>query len=230
MNDIKHIFFDLDHTLWDYETNSRQTLHELYVKHKLESRGVPDFDIFYERFLIRNEECWELYRQHRMNKNNLRTVRFRNTLKDFNIQSNVLSEWLGTDFVTESPKKTALFDGAHEVLDALSKKYTLHIITNGFEEVQFVKIRESGLEKYFQEIITSERAGARKPREGIFRYAFEATGATPSESLMIGDDYENDIGGALSVGMQAILFNPGGKEYPAGIKTIRMLSELLDFL
>ena len=230
MESIKHIFFDLDHTLWDYETNSKETLSELYIKHKLESKGVPGFDVFYERFLIRNEECWELYRQHRMNKNNLRTVRFRNTLRDFDIHSNILSEWLGNDFVTESPKKTRLFPQAKEVLEILSMRYALHIITNGFEEVQFVKIKQSGLEQYFREIITSERAGARKPKYGIFKYAFEKTGALPEESLMVGDDYENDIRGAKEAGMLAILFNPGGKEYPAGVSSVTSLTELLDFL
>lgn len=228
----KHIFFDLDHTLWDFETNSHQTLQELYHHHNLSSRGVPTFEAFYDSYVVHNEMLWERFRKGLINRNDLRSKRFRLTLLDFKIGDEKLSNSLSDLFLQILPGKTALFPYTVEVLEYLTEKeYPLHMITNGFEETQLLKMRNSGIDRYFTHVITSELAGSLKPYREIFDYAIGKAATTASDSIMIGDALELDIVGARNVGMDQVYFNPAVP--PADVRptyTISCLSELKTIL
>jgi len=208
MKQYKHVFFDLDRTLWDFEKNAQEAYAEIYEKYDLKHRGVSGIEAFTQSYLAHNDALWALYRDGKIEKEYLRSRRFELTLLDFGIEDYNLSEQIGMGYITISPQKTNLFPHSIEILEYLSGKYPLHIITNGFEEVQFKKLNYSKLDVYFTHVITSEAAGCKKPDTGIFEYAFQQTGALPQDSLMIGDDIEVDIVGAQNAGMDAIFFNP----------------------
>jgi len=208
MKKYKHVFFDLDRTLWDFEKNAQEAYTEIYEKYNLRHRGVASIEAFTQSYLMHNDVLWALYRDGKIEKEYLRSRRFELTLIDFGIEDFGLAEQIGMDYVTISPQKTNLFPNSIEILKYLSGKYCLHIITNGFEEVQFKKLKNSKLDIYFNHVITSEEAGCKKPDSGIFEYAFQMTGAKPEESIMVGDDIEVDIVGAQNAGMDAIFFNP----------------------
>jgi putative hydrolase of the HAD superfamily len=186
----KHLFFDLDHTLWDFETNSRHTLDELYHSLSLRDKGINDFDLFHKNYLVHNERLWEKYRKGFIKVDELRWKRFWLTLLDFKIGSE------------------ALFPGAIEVLDYLvEKKYDLHLITNGFEQTQHSKLKHSGIDRYFVEVITSEGSNSLKPHKEIFDFALQKAKADASHSIMIGDDPEVDIKGAMNAGIDQVYVN-----------------------
>jgi len=207
---IKHVFFDIDRTLWDFEKSAQQTFEELFVSHKLFQKGIPSFSRFHEVYTIHNNKLWEQYRKGEIKKKVLRGLRFSLTLEDFNIFDIDLGEKIGDDYIRLSPLKVNLFPYSIEILEYLFPKYKLHIITNGFSEVQDVKLRTSNIDKYFTEIITSEDAGYKKPDARIFDFAFKKSGALPHNSIMIGDDYDVDIVGAKKVNMKQIFFDPYG--------------------
>ncbi len=207
-SDIRHIFFDLDRTLWDFETNSREALSEIFQEWNLAENGINSPEAFMQAYISNNDLCWDLYRKNLISKADLRTRRFSLTLASFDLEDEPLAEALGDAYVLRSPQKTALFPGAHETLAVLSTRYVLHIITNGFEEVQHLKLTSTGLKKYFKHVITSEMAGSKKPDPAIFDFALKKAGAAPFQSLMIGDDPAVDVLGAMESGMQAILFDP----------------------
>lgn len=200
-----HIFFDLDRTLWDFDRNSNETFMDIHNKYNLHDKGVTDFDDFMNRYHKINFELWEDYRKGIIAKEVLNVQRFSLTLDTYGIDDNGLSADIAKDYIEISPTKRHLFPGTHEILKYLSDKYTLHIITNGFEEVQHRKLESSGLRMFFKEVITSEDAGYKKPDVNIFRYALAVTGATAGESLMIGDDVEVDIIGAQNAGIDQLL-------------------------
>lgn len=225
------IFFDLDRTLWDFETNSHETISELSEKHKLLEKGVESVSHFITEYLQINEQLWDDYRKGLIDKNTLRYDRFYRTLLKFNIDDKPLSQAIGNDYVDISPLKTGLFPHTKEVLGYLNNKYKLHIITNGFEEVQHVKIKNCGIEKYFDQVITSERAGYKKPDVRIFEYSLETVNANAESSLMIGDSLEADIIGARNAGMHQVFFNPQKETHSEKITyEINSLNELLNFL
>lgn len=227
----KHIFFDLDHTLWDFETNSIETLAELFIELELEKHGVPSFEEFHQTYLPINSQYWARYHHKLMPKEELRIGRFAETLRRFKVDNIELAKTLAHLYTERSPFKTALFPDAIATLEYLSLKYRLHMITNGFSEVQDVKIRESKLEVYFHHVFVSERVGHQKPEAGIFLYALETTGANVNESLMIGDNMATDIMGAKSVGMDQVFFNPHHKKTrDKATYEIATLSELKNFL
>ncbi|HEU4551237.1 MAG TPA: YjjG family noncanonical pyrimidine nucleotidase [Chitinophaga sp.] len=205
----KHIFFDLDHTLWDFETNSYQTLEELYHVFNLAGRGVTTFAAFYESYVIHNEKLWDRFRKGFITRNDLRSKRFSLTLLDFKIGDEKLAQALSEKFLQVLPFKTALFPYTIEVLEYLTaKNYPLHMITNGFEETQLLKMRNAGIDHFFTHIITSEVAGSLKPYREIFDYAITKAAATATDCVMIGDALELDIVGAYNAGMDQIYFNP----------------------
>ncbi|MBS1683465.1 MAG: YjjG family noncanonical pyrimidine nucleotidase [Bacteroidetes bacterium] len=227
----KHIFFDLDHTLWDFEANSRATLSELFEELGLKDRGIPSFETFHETYLPINSQYWARYHHKLMPKEELRVGRFLETLRRFKVDDEALAEQIADLYLRRSPYRTATFPDAMEVLEYLSKKYALHIITNGFSEVQDIKIRESRLEVYFRHVFVSEQVGHQKPQREIFLHAMEVTGATVEESLMIGDNMATDIMGAKAVGMDQVFFNPLGKKTrDKATYEIAALSELKNFL
>lgn len=207
MQKYKHIFFDLDRTLWDFEKNSHEVLQEIYTKHKLQGKGIPTFNDFYNIYHTKNHDLWDLYRVGKITKGFLNLERFYATIRTFGIQEEELAKTMGHDYVTLSPYKKVLFLGTHELLEKLSKKYSLHLITNGFAEVQTTKLKESELDKYFEKIIISEATPWKKPRPEIFYYSLEQAKAIAQESVMIGDDINADIKGAAAVGMDQIWTN-----------------------
>lgn len=205
----KYLFFDLDRTLWDFEKSAIEALEEIVENHQLTRKGVDNFNDFYEKYTDHNHRLWDMYREGLLEKDVLRWKRFHLTLLDYGIDDETLAEAIGTDYVEISPRKVNLFPHVMETLQYLAPKYHMHLITNGFQEVQEIKIKESGMDRYFEKLITSEEAGVKKPDPRIFYYALEKTGALSDESLMIGDDYPVDIEGARQVGMDQVFFDPG---------------------
>jgi putative hydrolase of the HAD superfamily len=204
----KHIFFDLDLTLWDFDRNSKEAITELFQELEILKKfnlSQEDFLPVYRNF---NDNLWDQYRLGKIEKEDLRILRFSKTLLHFGIDDQNLSRQLGDGYVEKSPKKTYLFPHALEVLEYLSQKYKLHIITNGFQEVQFVKLENSGIRKYFDQVITSESAGCKKPDKRIFHYSLYRAKAKTKQSIMIGDHLDIDILGAKNAGMDQIYFNP----------------------
>lgn len=227
----KHIFFDLDHTLWDFERNAEETKKELFKSLKLKGTGIPSYEAFREKYLVINSRLWALYREGLIEKDDLNFKRFYLTLCEFGVDDPELGAEMAYGFLEGISSKTYLFPYAKEILEYLYPRYKLYIITNGFEEVQFSKLKNSDMERYFTRIITSEEAGVKKPDEGIFRFALEKTGADPGESIMIGDDPEVDIRGAAQVGMDQVFVNHNGME--AGFKAtyeVRSLEEIRQIL
>lgn len=207
MKQYKHVFFDLDETLWDFKSNSQETLTEVFGLYRLEDIGVKE-DAFYKHYYHHNNIYWELFRKGAIGREELRVVRFIRTLQEFNVADETLAQNMSGSYLQILPTKTRLHDDAIDVLNYLQGKYSLHIITNGFEEVQFMKLRHSGLAPFFQYVITSEMAGSQKPNREIFKYAFDMTNASAIDSIFIGDSIEADMQGAKSVGMDHVLFNP----------------------
>ena len=204
----KHLFFDLDHTLWDFEANARATLLELHHHMKLEERGILDFDLFHKNYLAHNEHLWERYRKGLIKQDELRTKRMKLSLLDFKIADDILAKEMSIRFLELLPTMTILFPGTKEVLGFLTeKKYQLHLITNGFEATQHSKLKFSGLYKFFDAIVTSESSNSLKPRKEIFEYAFQKTSARQEESIMIGDNIEVDIMGAMNAGIDQVYVN-----------------------
>lgn len=227
----QHLFFDLDRTLWDFETNSRNALRQLYDNHKLNQAGIEDADTFIAVYEEINERMWSAYRLGNINKQQLRAQRFGAALAHFDYRDEKLSELLDREYIRISPYQKALLPEALETVGYLSERYKLHIITNGFEEVQEIKMRESGLLPYFENLLTSERAMTRKPDPYVFKLACKMADTSPADSLMIGDDLEADIRGARGVNMDQVYFNPPGKAHEEIITyEIRSLSELREFL
>ena len=205
---IKHIFFDLDRTLWDFEYNSHETLLELCTTYNLRKRGITDYEEFIKKYKIHNEQLWDLYRVDKIYQKDLRRERFQRALADYNIIDPILAEKIGEDYISVCPKKNKLFPHTIEVLEYLSEKYSLHIITNGFEKVQHIKLKYSNLEKYFDKIITSEQVGVKKPNPKIFNFALSQAKTTEKESIYIGDDLEVDIIGCQNCEIKGVYFNP----------------------
>lgn len=208
MKKYQYLFFDLDHTLWDFESNARQTLEQLYDGLFLSSRGINDFERFYSQYIIHNDKLWERYRNGYIKVDELRWKRMWHTLLDFKIADEKLARQMSHDFLELLPTRKALFPYAVELLQYLrGKGYFMHLITNGFEETQLNKIRYSGLDGFFGEVITSEGSNSLKPHREIFEYAFKKTGALPENSIMIGDNIEVDIVGAKNAGMDQVFVN-----------------------
>lgn len=229
--EFQHVFFDLDRTLWDFEKNSHETLIELFDAFSLNKRGIKSAKDFIKKYKKNNEELWSLYRIGKIAKKDLRNSRFNITLKEYGIFDIELSDKLADFYVNICPKKTQLFPHALSVLEYLQKKYQLHIITNGFQEVQHIKMQESSLDPFFKEIITSEQLGVKKPNPAIFQYAVEKAKASINTSIMIGDDLQVDILGAKEFGMSQIYFNPNNIYHNEIVSyEINCLSELLEIL
>lgn len=204
----RHLFFDLDHTLWDFESNARVTLASLYEDLQLQAKGIHDFDLFYKNYLVHNENLWERYRKGLIKQDELRVKRMRLSLLDFKIGDDVLAEKMSVQFLELLPTRTILFPYTKEILQYLiDKSYVLHLITNGFDAVQHNKLKYSGLTRFFKEVITSESSNSLKPNKEIFEYALNKSGASIKESIMIGDTVEVDIVGAKNIGMDQVFVN-----------------------
>jgi putative hydrolase of the HAD superfamily len=228
----RHLFFDLDHTIWDFDANARATLEQLHIDLRLPDKGIHDFDAFYKSYIVHNEKLWDRYRKGYIKQEELRLKRMWLTLLDFKIADDNLSRQLSELFLQLLPGRTLLFPDTIEVLSYLrDKKYNMHLITNGFEAVQHSKLKASGLAPFFEHVITSEGSNSLKPEAAIFEYAFAKAGAEAASSLMIGDNLEVDIAGALAVGMDAVHVNFNElPESSVPTYTIRALKELKEIL
>ena len=224
---IKHIFFDLDHTLWDFETNSGKTFEFILKRNNIK----VDLNEFLEIYRPINQQYWRLYREEKISKSELRYGRLKNAFDKLNYNTDdSLINLLSKEYIDFLPNYNTLFDGAIEILKYLELKYILHIITNGFDEIQSLKLEKSGIRKYFNRIITSESIGVKKPNPKIFSHALEITSALPDESIMIGDNIEADILGAMNVGIQAIHCNFDNQTNNNNIISINKLNELKQYL
>ena len=205
MKEVNNLFFDLDHTLWDFDKNSDLTFFKILKKNNLNI----DVSKFLNSYHPINRKYWELYRENKVSKADLRYYRLSDTFKKLNYDINDdLINQLAIDYIEHLSDFNHLIPDTLIVLNSLKSNYRMHIITNGFQEVQHIKIDQSGLSKFFKIVITSEMAGAKKPSPLIFNYALEKARASVENSIMIGDDLNTDIEGALKVGMKAIYFNP----------------------
>jgi putative hydrolase of the HAD superfamily len=209
----RHLFFDLDRTLWDMERNAKETLVELYERHSLQSRGIETPDLFVEHYNRYNDLLWDRYRRKLIDKATLRALRFKQTLAHLGVHDHKLADQFDLDYISEAPKKKNLVPGAIELLDKLKDNFQLHIITNGFPEVQQHKIVNGGLQHYFEVIITSEGCGYSKPDHRIYTHALKKSGSKKEEALMIGDDLLVDIIGAREAGWDQVFFNPAKGEH-----------------
>lgn len=225
---IKHIFFDLDHTIWDFDRNAHETLLELYEIHQLKALGLHSADDFITLYTENNHILWQQYHLGKITKETLRQERFRKTFLTLGVLPEHVPHQFEDDYVRVSPTKTNLFEGADKVLSYLQQKYTLHIISNGFKETTLTKMHLCNLNRYFTNVIISEDVGINKPDEKIFEHALMKAGATKEESIMIGDSLEADIRGAQNFGIKAIFFNPLKIEKPHDVEwQISHLEELL---
>lgn len=207
MSKYRHVFFDLDHTLWDFDTNSRETLEELFITHQLEEKLNTNPKKFVEVYLKINQKMWTLYNQNKISKQELRDTRFNLLFKKFKYNNSELAKTIDFEYINTCPKKGKLIDGALEVVEHLSKDYVIHVITNGFQETQETKIKYSGIAPYVSELITSENSGYQKPNTGIFSFALDRIKSHRKECIMIGDNLETDIKGAKQSRIDHIFFN-----------------------
>lgn len=228
MKKIKHIFFDLDATLWDFEKNSQEALHEMFHQDDMNIKCGVDFETFHFEYKKINAELWRLYGLHEVTKEELRYQRFHQTFKHFKLNQLDLAMQWADNYVFISPRKTNLIHGAIDILDYLKPNYDLHIITNGFKEAQEIKFECCNLKPYFFEILISEELGVHKPNKRIFEMAQNRVNASHEECVMIGDSFESDVEGALNANWQAIYFNNYRQlnESKKHINTINELSEL----
>ena len=208
MPQYKHLFFDLDHTLWDFDANAKETLSELYSFFDLNNRIQIPFDDFYPQYLYHNELLWDRYHKGLISSEELKWKRMWRTLLDFKIADEPLAKEMSAKFLEILPTKNLLFPYTIEILNYLTeKKYSLHLITNGFEKTQWSKLNNSGLGKYFTHVITSEVSNSLKPKKEIFDFAMDKAGASLPESIMIGDNLYADIQGAMNAGMDTVFVN-----------------------
>lgn len=226
----KHLLFDLDRTIWDFETNAKEAVFEIY-KHFHLKNFAPSFTDFYAQYQAVNEKMWEAYRNGNITKQNLADTRFHRTFLEFGYDKPENGKQAGKMYLEISGTKTNLFPHAREVLARLQQKYFLHILTNGFKEVQKKKLLNCGINNYFSTVITSEDAGYQKPDIRIFHHALKLIGTSPAECIMIGDDEKTDIVGAQNAGIPHIWFNPAKKIPQNGTQQeIQSLTELINLL
>lgn len=229
----KFIFLDLDDTIWDFHTNARMAMKDMFDDRGLK-RYFDNFDQFFDIYAKRNIELWELYGKGEITKEYLSKERFLYPLSKMGVTDEKLAVEIGQHYLDNLPTKKALMPHAIELLDYLTEKqYPLSIISNGFVEVQYRKMRSSGIEQYFKHIVLSEAAGALKPDKRIFEYALELNGAKPWEAIMIGDSYAADIVGAINAGIDQVyypLHYPEKGEKPECTYMIRTLKEVMKIL
>lgn len=227
----KHIFFDLDHTLWDFDSNSKLTFKQLFEEYALTERGIDDFDEFFVKYNIHNDKLWERFRNGSIRRDDLRWKRIWFTLLDYKIGDTALAHELSAAYLEILPTQTILMPHAKEALEHCANSYQIHMITNGFDTTQKLKIQFSGIASYFSEIITSEKSHSMKPHPGIYEYALSTTGATADDAIMIGDALEVDIKGAKNAGWDQVYFNPHKTEHE-GTPTyeVSCLSQLMEIL
>lgn len=207
MQNVKHIFFDLDDTLWDFEKNSSLILRDLFSEFSLSEKLNTSFDTFHSTYKAVNLDFWSRYGKKQIDKQYLRNHRFNETFKKFSYDNYEENLVITDHYLNRAPLGKHLKEGCIELLNHLKEKYTLHIITNGFKEIQNIKIDSCGLRNYFSQIIISEEYQLNKPDEKIFRLSEKLANCKKEDCVMIGDNFESDIEGALGAGWKAIWLN-----------------------
>jgi len=202
------ILFDLDHTLWDYDTNAEETLADLFDRFKLQERGVTSLGFFVETFHRVNRELWDRYDRGLIGQEVIRTRRFDQVFRDTGVEDYRASLEFSGHYLRELPLKKQLLPQAREILEYLHEKYPITVVTNGFDEIQSAKIASSAIGHYFRHVVTSQRAGSKKPSKKIFDFALQQTGHTAGDAVMIGDNLQTDIAGARNAGIDTIFYNP----------------------
>lgn len=226
-NNIRHIFFDLDHTLWDFDKNSGLAFNSIFRKHQI----MVELEDFLKVYTPINENYWKLYREDKVSKEDLRYGRLKESFDGLKINvTDIQIKRLSIDYIDHLPSNNHLLEGAMEILDYLHPTYKLHIITNGFKEVQHRKLESSGIMKYFTTITTSEDVGVKKPHPKIFEIALGNASANVEESIMIGDNLEADVLGAKQFGMQAILYNYYKNEFSEEYHQVLEMKDLAKYL
>ncbi|MGM0634545.1 MAG: YjjG family noncanonical pyrimidine nucleotidase [Bacteroidota bacterium] len=221
---ITNVFFDLDHTLWDFDKNSAITFKQIF---ETENLAIP-YDLFMQTYVPLNLAFWKKYRMNEITKEELRYSRLAEVFKAINYAaSDELIDLIANKYIEYLSEQTHLFPGTHEVLNDLKSRYSLHIITNGFDEVQYKKLDKSGLKNYFSTVTTSEDVNYKKPHPKVFEFALEKAQTNVESSIMIGDNLEADIQGALAFGMDAIYF---GTEKSFTGKRVEHLMDLKKYL
>lgn len=227
---IHHILFDLDNTLWDFSGNSKRILAEIYRDLELSKKGISDFGVFYTQYTFRNEYLWQQYSLGNVTREEVRHNRFYITLNDFGIQNHALAAAAADYYILHTRHQKDLLPHAIPLLEYAIKKYRLHIITNGFDEVQFFKLENTGLRKYFDTVTTAENAKSLKPNKKIFYHALASINTIPEHCVFIGDSPEADGQGATQAGMDFIWYNPEGKKNTYGFKEVRGLEEIMKLI
>ncbi|WOD44461.1 YjjG family noncanonical pyrimidine nucleotidase [Hwangdonia lutea] len=224
---ITDIFFDLDHTLWDFDKNSALTFDKIFKLNNIDI-NLNEFLAYYEPI---NLNYWKLYREEKIDKASLRFGRLNDAFLavDFTVESRVIHQ-LSEDYITHLSSFNHLFENTFEILDYLKHNYTLHIITNGFSEVQQGKMKNSNIIQYFKTVTNSESVGVKKPNPKIFNHALKVANTPVNQALMIGDNYEADVLGAINIGMDAILFDSKNEAVNENIKQINNLIHLKNYL
>ncbi len=208
-NSYEHLFFDLDHTLWDFEENAKTCLLEMYDHFNLQSIGLEDVTAFCQEFSEANQHYWALLERKEITVEDLRRRRFKTAFANLGIEiTESFSVEMTQVFLELLPQKDCLIEGAIDVLEYLKPNYQLHILSNGWQELQVQKMQSSGILHYFDVLVTFEKANARKPEKAIFDYALHHANASLSNSLMIGDNYEADIKGAINAHWNTVFYNP----------------------
>lgn len=224
------LLFDLDRTLWDVDLNQKEAMRVIFSRYGLERCGT-DFDTAFGYYARSNARLWDEYRDGKVSRETLRNTRFEEMLRALGIDDLPLAHAMSDDYIRLAPTFTNLIPHAGEVVRALSERYPLYIVTNGFVEVQHVKLRNCGLAGYFREVVCSEEAGANKPSPAIFALALQKAGVRSDRAVMIGDDPETDILGATRAGIDSIWFNPAGGPAPiVPTREIAVLTELTALL
>lgn len=217
MSSYSHVFFDLDHTLWDHEKNSHETLSELYDRYDIEELGEFDRLKFLDTYDHVNQGLWRRYRHGEIDQAYIRKYRFELVLGALDVSADKVPTEISNDYLEQAPLKTHVFPYTYELLAYLKSKYTLSIITNGFDDVQHTKIQSARLGDYFTEIVTSERAGCLKPDRNIFDFTCQKLNASSGECIMVGDNLETDIEGAKNADIDQIFFNPTQFQHEAQV-------------
>ncbi|WP_264566644.1 YjjG family noncanonical pyrimidine nucleotidase [Flavobacterium sp. N3904] len=226
-NKITDIFFDLDHTLWDFDVNSELAFETIFKK----DHPTIQISHFIGKYVPINQACWKLYQYDKITHAELRYNRLKHTFDALEYHvSDAEIESIAHDYIQLLPENNRLFDGTIEVLEYLEKKYKLHIITNGFAEVQYKKINNSNIAGFFKTITNSEMAGVKKPNPIIYEYALNLAQANKENSIMIGDCLEADVQGAIEAGLDAIFFNDKKIKVEENIKQVTHLLELKKYL
>ena len=223
----KHLFFDLDHTLWDFDKNSAFAFETIFKERDFEI----SLDDFLKIYIPRNQHYWKLYQVNQISHEELRYFRLKDVFDALKFEiSDAIIDQISDDYINYLPEHNHLFDGAIEILDYLKPNYKLHIITNGFASVQTKKMNNSNIVHYFDTITNSEMAGVKKPHPTIFDFALSLANASKEESLMIGDSYEADIVGAQEAGIEAIFFNEQNIQVENAVFQVKHLLELKKIL